>query len=152
MTTEQQKQIQQHIIDYFKEYDNDVFVAIIDSFVYQERATKNVSEIIEKFLTDNQLTDAYVNYISDQKDQKFFNRTSMSQGAMIDTIKTALLNASFNRLRKTIDETRKFKKLKKDFKEIKEGIEKIMDAGSVERFDEGMDDLKWHYLEWQKKK
>lgn len=103
--------IQEIVADYFENTDNETLVSIIESFVYNLPAEKEgISKIIEKFIEDNELTTAYVNYLSDIKKQKFFLSSAPSERYMIQDIKHAMLNLSFNRLRNGIYSAEKLKK------------------------------------------
>src|SRR5258708_31175780 len=105
MTRTTYQSLQEQVMEYFKNTDDKTFIALIETFVYQSPVEDNtkVSELIEKFLKDNDLTEAYVNYLMDLKnvDSGFFKHSSLSQRDMIEKIQFAMLNASFNRFRKS---------------------------------------------------
>jgi hypothetical protein len=106
MDTKQQHDLQKQIITYFESHDDATLVAFIELFVYH-KGTKNteISKLVEKFLVDNGLNDAYMNYIMDSRegdDKPLFKRSSFSQRIMIDAVSSALMNAAFNRLRRLV--------------------------------------------------
>lgn len=146
MEEKQQRAIQKQVIDYFKHIDDATFIAVVESFVYHLPAkNEKVSKIITSFLEENDLELAYVNYVSDfvEKEQQFFNRSSWSQRGMIEGLKSSFLNDAFNRFRRSAGLN---EKLTNDFREIKNSIDKLMDAGQVERFDEAMDELREYHF------
>lgn len=96
----QEIQIQKILIEYFKDFDDETLVKIIDSFVYEIGTDdERISKIIEKFLSDNLLTDTYCNYISDKTSKSSFFKCSRSELQMIDYLKNGFLNLAYNRLR-----------------------------------------------------
>jgi len=109
----QEIQIQKILIEYFKDFDDETMVNVIDSFVYEMNTDdERISKIIEKFLSDNLLTDTYCNYISDKTNKKsFFNKCSRSELQMIDYLKNGFLNLAYNRLRISVYEL-KLEKIK----------------------------------------
>lgn len=108
----QEIQIQKILIEYFKDFDDETMVKIIDSFVYEIGTDdERISKIIEKFLSDNLLTDTYCNYISDKTTKSSFFRCSGSELQMIDYLKNGFLNLAYNRLRSSIYEL-KLEKIK----------------------------------------
>ncbi len=98
-----ERQLQELIIDYFKKTDNATLSLFIDSFVYHQPISEHngISKIIDRFLKDNGIVNAYLNYVIDYKEVETASwlKSSMSQRAMIDNIKQALLNLAFNRFR-----------------------------------------------------
>lgn len=119
-------QIQELVIDYFKDMDDATVSAVVDSIVYitpiTDRKSK-ISGIIEKFLEDNGLTKAYLNYVYDYRnDSNFFNRASLSEVDMIENVKKAFLNLSYNRYRALVEKKKEkannFNFLKKTLLEI----------------------------------
>lgn len=98
-------QLQQQVFDYFADEDDKTVVAFIESFSYHRPAQKaGVGKMIEKFLKDNDLEMAYLNYVSDFVDKKstILMRSAPSQRSMIEDIKRALFNLAFNRLRNRV--------------------------------------------------
>jgi hypothetical protein len=95
------KQLQIIIFDYFKDTDDATLVEIVDVFVYdQPNPTSEVSKIIEKFLKDNGLNEAFLNAQYDKTEKaSIFSRSSLSQVNMIENVKMSLLGLSFNRFR-----------------------------------------------------
>lgn len=109
----QEIQIQKILLEYFKDFDDETIVNVIDSFVYEMGTNdERISKIIEKFISDNLLTDTYCNYISDKTNKKsFFNKCSRSELQMIDYLKNGFLNLAYNRLRISVYEL-KLEKIK----------------------------------------
>lgn len=96
-------ELQEDLDEYFKNLDDVTFIHFCDLFVF-ESGTSNVkiSELTEKFLRDNGLHEAYMNYIMEmRKPSQLFSRFQ-SDIAMIDDIKKALLVLSYNRFRKSL--------------------------------------------------
>ena len=99
MKAEQQIQIQQLVLDYFIDTDDKTMSAIIKCFVYNE-STKDdkISELIDKFIKDNGLTQAFINHHLDLKNtESMWLRSSLSERDMIDQVHRAFLNLAFNR-------------------------------------------------------
>ena len=99
------QEIQEDLFDYFKDVDNKMLSDFIDVFVYHNITTDSkISKLSEKFLEDNGLTNAYINYMHDRDNPKqYFRRASMSDSSMVDQIKSALLSIAYNRFRKVLD-------------------------------------------------
>lgn len=101
-----ERQVQELVLDYFKDIDDKTVSAVVDAIVYVNPITdrrSNASTVIEKFLKDNGLEKAFLNYMHDyQNESKYFNRASLSEIDMIEKIKNALLNLSYNRYRALI--------------------------------------------------
>lgn len=122
MKREQEIQLQQIVLDYFIDVDDKTMSSIIKSFVYNEGTTDNkISLLINKFIDDNGLKTAFINYHIDlNKDpNKFhFYRSSGSELEMINTIKSAFLNLAFNRFAYLMDQPTKKVKQKREVKLI----------------------------------
>lgn len=145
--------LQKLVIEYFKETSNETFVNIVDSLVYnQPNNNQKASKLIEKFLKDNGLEVAFINYMSDFRDQdnKIFRRSSPSQITIIEGIKMALLNASFNRLRQGVDGAAMNKRIKTEHAEMKRLISTLMDAGTNERYHDTLDEMRDLALTWKR--
>lgn len=157
MDSRQQQAIQEQVRNYFKETDNITFSKVVDAFVFLN-SHPGIGKIVDKFLRDVGIQEAYVNYISDIKRAEnkdfYFKRGSASQTDLIEQIKNGFLVESFHRFHKFAPlhdkMKRNYDKLAKDVTALNEAIDKIMDAGNVERLDEGMDMLKEHYFEQKK--
>lgn len=137
--------IQKVVLEYFKEYDDDTFIQIVDAFVYScpPKAKSKVGEIITKFIQDNGVEYAYINYVSDERDQsKFFKRTSMSQAGMIQDLKTAFLNAAFNRFRNST----LLPDVTKELDNLKDLVRKFMSPKDIDEFDDAIGDLRM--MDW----
>ena len=102
-----ERQIQEIVLNYFKDMDDKTVSAIVYAIVYVNPITdrnSKVSGIIEKFLKDNGLEHAFLNYMHDYRgESKYFQRASISEIDMIENIKKALLNLSYNRYRQLIE-------------------------------------------------
>jgi hypothetical protein len=102
-----ERQIQEIVLNYFKNMDDKTVSTVVDAIVYVNPITdrkSKASEVIEKFLKDNGLEKAFLNYMHDYRNEsKYFQRASISEIDMIENIKRALLNLSYNRYRALID-------------------------------------------------
>ncbi len=140
--------LQKQVIEYFEKYDDKTFIQIVDTFVYSIPVGKNVEigKIINDFLKLNGLESAFLNYVSDQRgDNKFFVRSSMSEIGMIDNIKSAFLNASFNRFRNTT----LMPDVKKELDDLKQLVIKFMSPKDHDEFDEAIDILRM--MDWTRR-
>jgi len=123
MDNNQQQALQEIIIDYFKEFDDDIIVGIIDSFVYHKPAkNEKISKVLENFLKDQGIEIAYINYISDfvKKEQTSFTKSNPSEIEIINNIKMAFLNLIYNRFRNNLNiKSEKYLKNKNRFAFLK---------------------------------
>jgi hypothetical protein len=98
-----ERQIQELVLDYFKDIDDITVSTVVDAIVYMNPITdrkSKASEVIEKFLSDNGLADSFLKYMHDYRNEsKYFLRASISDVDMIENVKRALLNLSYNRYR-----------------------------------------------------
>ncbi len=96
-------QIQEIVFDYFKDVDNKTLTRIVDAFVFHQaiKPDTDAGKLVEKFLADNELEMAYIDYVYDYVDKKstVFSRSNSSQTQIIEYIKTAFLTLSYNRFR-----------------------------------------------------
>lgn len=103
MKSEQQVELQKQILEYFKDVDDNMIRDVIESFVYFKGSSNSaVGELTQKFLKENDLTMAFVNYCMDMKkiqngEKIMFYRSSGSERDMIENIKVSLLNLAYNR-------------------------------------------------------
>jgi hypothetical protein len=138
MTESQDIQIQKILIEYFKDFDNETMIKIIDSFVYEQSATDNkIGEIIQKFLSDNSLTTAYVNCMLD-KTAQYFTRSTNSERQMIDLIKAGFLNLAYNRFRVS---TIELKLAKCEIDIAKRGEEIAINELKIEKLNKSIDSI-----------
>lgn len=101
---DQIKGIQEDLIDYFKDMDNKTFVQVVDCLVYHNGTTDSkISKLIEKFLEDMGLTEAYLNYLMEIKKPSSFFVRHPSDIQMIEDIKKSFLSLSYNRFIKELD-------------------------------------------------
>lgn len=114
-------QLQKIIFDYFKDVEDATLVEIVDSFVYdQPNPSSEVSKIIEKFMKDNGLETAFINYHYDkEKKNKFFDRSQLSEKSMIENVKMSLLGLSHNRFRASLNTSKDTSKNKTNFNYLK---------------------------------
>ena len=91
------EQIQTIVYDWFDTYDDATVTAFISSFIYMQPAkNENISSLIDKFLDDNGLKNAYVNNLSDSRrnangENVYFNSCSRSDKNMLIDIQSSLL-------------------------------------------------------------
>jgi len=140
--------LQKQIIEYFSKYDDKTFIQIVDAFVYNTPTDKNkeISNILQNFLKDNGIEEAFVNYVSDLRDKnKFFKRSSFSEIGIIEDIKSAMLNASFNRFRNST----LMPNVQKELDDLKELVIKFMSPKDHEEFDEAIDCLRM--MDWTRR-
>jgi hypothetical protein len=155
MSNKVYQSIQENVIDYFKDVDDKTFIAVVDTIAYHQPIGQNekAAELIDSFLKDNGLEQVYASYLIDFQSMakgesiSFFRRTSMSETHMIENIKTALISAGYNRFRNSANKRDANKKAATKYKKIMEAVDKLMDAGSPERFDEGMDEMREFYFD-----
>lgn len=97
------EEIQQDLIEYFKDMDDDTFIALVDMLAFHKGTSDiKLSRLAEKFLNDNGLHEAYVNYsLAMNKPNNFFQRHP-SDIQMIVEIKQSLLSLSHNRFRRSM--------------------------------------------------
>lgn len=120
MKAEQQIQIQELVLNYFIDVDDKTMSSIIKCFVYNE-STKddNISNLIDKFIKDNGLTQAFINHHIDLKNpSSMWFRSSTSEREMMDQINRAFLNLAFNRFAWLMDQPVKKVRVKKEIKLI----------------------------------
>lgn len=102
-----ERQIQEIVLNYFKDIDDITVSAVVDALVYFNPITdqkSKASRLIEKFLKDNGLEQAFLNYAQDYRNEsKFFQRATMSEIDMIENVKRAFLNLTYNRYRALIE-------------------------------------------------
>lgn len=125
MKNTQERAIQEEIIDYFKDYDNQTISHFINSFIYFKPAYNDkISKLLEKFLEDNGLINAYLNYTSDARgENQFLNKASGSEVDIINKVMNALFNLCYNRFRNDLDDNDKVNKLnKKNFNLLKKSL------------------------------
>jgi hypothetical protein len=121
-----ERQVQELVLDYFKDMDDKIVVDVVDSFVYGSPITdtkSKTSAVIEKFLKDNGLEKAYMNYMIDARGEtKFFLRATMSEVDMIEKVRNAMLNLSYNRFRAVV------KKRETNFNFLKKTVLEILEC------------------------
>jgi len=153
MDESKQFQLQKLVIDQFKDTDDQTLIDFMDSFVYHRPAKNDkISTLIEDFIKRNGLTTAYTNYLADFVGEKtqFFRRSQGSEITMIENIKAAFMNAAYNRFRVSAQINAKQADLSKTFQKVLKSIDKLLDAGRLERFDEAIDELKEIHFEHKK--
>lgn len=118
MKADQQLQLQQLVLDYFIDTDDKTMSDFIKCFVYNESTQDNkVSLLIDKFIKDNGLTQAFINHHIDLKNpDAMWLRSSLSERDMIDQIHRAFLNLAFNRFAWLMDQPIKKVRAKREIK------------------------------------
>ena len=93
------REIQENLFEYFNDTDDNTLIKFIDSFVYHVGTSDiRISQLVEKFLDDNGLKQAHLNYVYDLRHPKrYFNKSDLSQTEMLNQIRTGLLSLAFNR-------------------------------------------------------
>lgn len=95
------QELQEDLLEYFKDMDNNTFAKVVTKLVYhQGDEDTRTSELVLKFLQDNGLEKAYMNYIYNMK-QRYMIR-DLSDVQMIENVKSALLSLAFNRFRRLV--------------------------------------------------
>lgn len=119
--------IQELVQEYFEKTDFELFVQIVDTFVYEE-GTSNplVSEQIQKFLKEMEIEQEFITFLT-QKTKSFVDQTI---NELFYNIKIAMLVTSHNKTRQLLkDESYKRKELKRnencEKKELKEKVVKL---------------------------
>lgn len=91
------RHIQEDLMDWFDTIDDKLFVGFVDSFVYQKGTSNSkVSKLIEKFLEEFELKEAFLYYQELLKKENLFYRAP-SQIEMINNIRMSLLSLAYNR-------------------------------------------------------
>lgn len=95
------REIQENLFDYFLEVSDEDIVKFIDCFIYNGiNPKKHISQMIEKFLEDSGLVQAFINYQYDLKNPKsLFRRSSSSEIDVMNNIRNGLLSLAYNRFR-----------------------------------------------------
>jgi hypothetical protein len=89
--------IQELVQEHFEETDPQLFIEIVDAFVYEKGSTNpKVSEEVDKFLSVMGIKDDYVTYLT-TKDNLFVKSKAIFE--VIYDIKFAMLNTSHNNAR-----------------------------------------------------
>jgi len=130
------EQLQKIIFDYFKDIDDATIVEIVNAFVYDVPNPKlGAGKLIEKFLEDNGLVDAHINYLYDKTDgASLFRRSSLSQSSMIENVKMSLLGLSFNRLSSNVGYDSKIEAIEEKIQKREEKIQKIKSTANKKSF------------------
>jgi len=97
--------LQAIIFEWFDKYDNKTVSEFIRSYIYNQPVrTDGISELIERFITENGLKDAYTNHLSDIRNpDKIFRSCSSSERGLLQDIQMALLSLSWNRLNNIVN-------------------------------------------------
>lgn len=99
----QLQEIQEDLMEYFKDIDDKTFIGIVDVIVYQLGTTdSNISKLSEKFLTDNGLSEAYLNYILEMKHPSKFFQPNPTDVRMIEDVNVSLISIGFIRFKRTL--------------------------------------------------
>lgn len=97
--------LQAIIFDWFEKYDDRTVSEFIRSYIYNQPVrTDGISELIERFLIENGLKDAYTNHLSDMRNpDKIFCSCSSSERGLLQDVQMALLSLSWNRLNNIVN-------------------------------------------------
>lgn len=97
------REIQEDLQEYFKDTDDKTFIAVCDVLVFHMSTNdSNISSLATKFLEDNGLNEAYVNYIVEMDKPSSLWLRHVTDIEMIENIKRALLGLSYMRMRKYV--------------------------------------------------
>jgi len=124
MTQKNFENLQQIIIDFFKDVDDKILSDFVDVFNYRIKATyTETNDLLNKFLDENSIRESFINVLIDSKNSsnilqeltnicddkttQFFRRASTSDNEIIEHISTALFNVITQRFRKNKFETKK---------------------------------------------
>ncbi len=100
------QEIQEDLTEYFKDTDDATFVSFINVFIYFNGTTDSkISNLIDKFLTDFGLVEAFLNYTLTMKEPNKFFMAFPSDVRMIEEIRLSFLSLSFFRLKKVLRNT-----------------------------------------------
>lgn len=104
--TDPMKEIQENLFEYFEDMDDKTFVAVVDKIVYHQGDEDiRTSKLAEKFLIDNGLKDAYLDYLIELKTPNSYFRRNPSGVDMIEKVKNSLLSVSQNRFRRVLSKS-----------------------------------------------
>ena len=99
----QLQEIQEDLMEYFKDIDDKTFIAIVDVIVYQLGTTdSNISKLSEKFLKDTGLEEAYLNYILELNNPSKFLKANPTDVRMIENVNVSLISIGFIRFKRTL--------------------------------------------------
>jgi len=94
------REIQEDIFDYFKDVDDETFISVVDIIVYHNSSKDGkATKLATKFLDEQGLGEAYVNYIQELNRPSSMWLRNVSDVEMIEKIKRAFLGLAYNRLR-----------------------------------------------------
>ena len=107
----QSYQVQEIVLDWFKDVDNEHVMDFMYVFIYNDKAMyPDTNELLDKFLNENGLKNSYTNYLIDLKDKddktKFFRRQTFSDSSILEDVRNGLFNLCFNRFKNMIFENR----------------------------------------------
>jgi hypothetical protein len=94
----QAMQLQQIVLDYFKDVEDELFLKIVDSFVYDQGTNdKKVSSKLEAFIKENELEQIVLDYHWNRNNPKAFFIRNAGGMEMYENIKVGFMNAWINR-------------------------------------------------------
>lgn len=98
------QEIQENLFEWFRDVDDRTLADFILVFVYDNSINNvKISKLVEKFLDENGLAMAYINYQHDmRKKESAWLRSSYSERNMIEMVRSGLLSVSFNRFDKNL--------------------------------------------------
>lgn len=90
--------IQELVQNHFEETNHELFIEIVDTFVYEKGTTNSaVSEAITNFLKEMDIEDDYLEYIRIKDRKSYFKDFTLI--TLFDNIRLAMLNTSHNNAR-----------------------------------------------------
>lgn len=120
--------LQQIVIDFFKDVDDKIVSDLVDVFNYRVKAIyPETNKLLDDFLDKNGIRNSFINVLIDNKDDSileqmnavftgqrsdYFCRATMSDRDMINSISMALFNMVTQRFRQIIHEPKKTVKVK----------------------------------------
>lgn len=104
-----QRQVQELVLEYFKNTSEEKLIEFAESYCYHMgTSSDDISPMIQKFNSDNGLTEAYNNHVYDiTNTDSFFRKSNGSESMMISLVQQGILNAIFNKARNRISEKKK---------------------------------------------
>jgi hypothetical protein len=92
------QQIQKLVQDYFENTDPELFIKVVDVFVYEQGTDDSeVTGLITKFLNDMDISKDHATYFFERDKQNYFKDFTLI--TFIENIKLAMLNTSHNNAR-----------------------------------------------------
>ncbi len=104
---DQMQEIQEDLIEYFKDMDDKTFMDVCDVIAFHLSTNDSkISQLAEKFLSDNGLHQAYLNYLMELKNPSTMFARHPSDVELIGQIKQSLLALAYNRFRRSMSKAK----------------------------------------------